>query len=128
MKKLQVLLAALLLAATTTVASAQDAPQRQGGGRPNRAAMLLQGITLTAEQQAKVDTLGQKAQADMMALRGDSTLTQDTRRAKNNEIFTKQADAIKALLTAEQKTVFEKNWTDLQARMQQQGGGRPPQL
>ena len=125
MKKLQLLFAALLLAVTTTAASAQDGPPRRGGG--NRAAALLQGITLTAEQQAKVDTLSQKVMADMQALRADTTLAQDARRAKSNELFTKQAEAIKALLTAEQKTVFEKNWTDMQARMQQQGGGRPPQ-
>jgi Spy/CpxP family protein refolding chaperone len=125
MKKLQLLFAALLLAATTTAASAQDGPPRRGGG--NRAAALLQGITLTAEQQAKVDTLSQKAMAEMQAIRADTTLAQDARRTKSGEIFNKQAEAIKALLTAEQKTVFEKNWTDVQARMQQQGGGRPPQ-
>jgi Spy/CpxP family protein refolding chaperone len=124
MKKLQLLVAALLLVVTTSAASAQDG-QRRGGG--NRAAALLQGITLTAEQQAKVDTLGQKTMADMMAMRGDTTMTPEARRAKGNELFAKQAEAIKALLTPEQKTVFEKNWADMQARMQQQGGGRPPQ-
>ena len=124
MRKLQLMFAALLLVATTTAASAQDG-QRRGGG--NRAAALLQGITLTAEQQAKIDTLSQKAMADMMALRADSTMAQDVRRQKSGEIFAKQAEAIKALLTAEQKTVFDKNLADMQARMQQAGGGRPPQ-
>jgi hypothetical protein len=37
----------------------------------------------------------------------------------------KQADELKALLTDEQKKVFEKNQADLQARMQG-GGQRPP--
>ena len=124
MRKLQLVFAALLLVATTTTASAQDG-QRRGGG--NRAAALLQGITLTAEQQAKVDTLSQKAMGDMMALRADSTMAPDVRRQKGGEIFNKQVEAIKALLTAEQKAVFDKNVADMQARMQQAGGGRPPQ-
>ena len=125
MKKLQLMFAALLLAATTTAASAQDAaPQgRRGGGNPT--GMLLQGITLTAEQQAKVDTLTQKYMADMTALRADTTVAQDARRAKSGEMRTKLFDAIKPILTAEQKTIFEKNLADMQARMQ--GGGRPPQ-
>ena len=124
MRKLQLVLAALLLVASTTAASAQDG-QRRGGG--NRAAALLQGITLTAEQQAKIDTLSQKTMADMMALRADSSMAPDVRRQKSGEMFNKQVEAIKALLTAEQKTVFEKNVADMQARMQQAGGGRPPQ-
>lgn len=127
MRKLQLLAAALLLAATTTAASAQDAGQqgqRRGG---DRTAALLQGITLTAEQQAKVDTLSAKTREAMMALRNDANLDQDARRAKSMELMTKQIESIKALLTDEQKKVLDKNVQDMQARMQQ-GGGRPPQL
>lgn len=125
MKKVQVLLAALLLAVTTTAAAAQDAPQGQRRGGGNRLAMVLQGITLTADQQAKVDTISQKAMADMQALRADTSLAMDARRAKNMELFNKQVESVKALLTDEQKKVLEKNVADMQARMQ--GGGRPPQ-
>ena len=123
MRKLSVLFAALMLVVSATTASAQDA-QRQGGGRPNRAAMLLQGITLTAEQQAKVDTIGQKATAALQAVRADTTLGEG-RRAKMMELMNKQQEDIKCLLTEEQKKVFDKNVADMQAR--QQGGGRPPQ-
>ena len=127
MKKLQLVFAALLLASTSTVAAAQEpAPQGQRRGGGDRTAALLQGITLSAEQQSKVDTLNAKVRADMQALRADAALDQDARRAKSMELMTKQMDAIKALLTDEQKKVFEKNWTDMQTRMQQ-AGGRPPQ-
>ena len=126
MRKLQLVFAALVLAATATAASAQDAaPQGRGAGRGNPTAMVFQGITLTAEQQVKVDSLTQKYMADMTALRADTTVAQDARRAKGAEMRTKLYDAIKPILTAEQKTVFEKNLADMQARMQ--GGGRPPQ-
>ena len=53
MRKLQLVLVAAMLAGTASVSSAQDAQQQAAPpqGRPNMMATLLQGITLTAEQQ-----------------------------------------------------------------------------
>jgi Spy/CpxP family protein refolding chaperone len=121
MRKLQFVLAALLLVATATTASAQE--RRSGGG--NRMTTLLQGITLTAEQQAKVDTLAQKANAAMQAVRADTALGEG-RRARIMELMDKQTEDVKCLLTDGQRKVFDKNLADLQARIQQ-SGGRPPQ-
>ena len=127
MKKLQVLAVVALLAATSTTAIAQDQQgQRRGGGDPT--AMLLQGITLSADQQAKIDSLGKKMMGEMQALRADSTMDMDARRAKSREMRSKQFEAIKVVLTDDQKKVFDKNLADMQARMQQAGGQRPPQL
>lgn len=129
MKKLQLVAVGMLLAASATVASAQEPQggQRPAGGRPNMAAMVMQGITLTAEQQTKVDSIMKANQDAMMALRQDQSLDQDARRAKSMEMRNKQMETLKALLTDEQKKVFEKNLADMQARMQQGGGQRPPQ-
>ena len=128
MKKLQLVLVAALLASGTAVASAQE-PQPQGqrpGGGGRMMAALMQGITLTAEQQTKFDAI-QKTYADArQTVMQDESLDQAARRAKMREAMTKQSDEIKGLLTDEQKKVFEKNQADMQARMQQ-GGGRPPQ-
>jgi hypothetical protein len=124
MKKLQLLVVAALLAVTSTSAFAQDG-QRRGGGDPN--AMLLQGITLSAEQQAKADSLGKNMMGEMQKMRADSTVDRETRMAKGREMRTKHMDALKAILTDEQKKVFDKNVADMQARMQQGGGQRPPQ-
>lgn len=123
MKKLQLGLVAVMLAATTSVAAAQDQQPRQQG-RPNPVAMIMQGITLTAEQQPKVDSITKKFDEDRTAIRADQTLDREARMAKSRELSTKTFDAIKALLNDEQKKVFEKNQADLQTRMQQ--GGRPP--
>ena len=123
MKKLQLLVVAALLAATSTSALAQDNPRR-GGGDPN--AMLLQGITLTAEQQAKADSLGKNMMSEMMKMRADSTVDRETRMAKGREMRMKHTEAVKAILTDEQKKILEKNVADMQARMQG-GGQRPPQ-
>lgn len=129
MKKLQLVLVAAMLAGSTSAGVAQDAQpqggQRGGGGR--MMAALMQGITLSAEQQTKFDALAKKyADARQTAMQ-DQTLDQDGRRAKMREAMTKQSDEIKALLNDDQKKVFEKNQGDMRARMQQGGGQRPPQ-
>jgi len=128
MRKVQLVLVAALLAGSVTVAAAQDAQpqggQRGGGGR--MMAALMQGITLTAEQQTKFDTIAKKYAESRQTMMQDQSVDQDARRAKMREAMTKHSDEIKALLTDEQKKVFEKNQADMQARMQQ-GGGRPPQ-
>jgi len=127
MRKLQLVLAAAMLVGGSVVATAQDPQpqgQRQGGGRGM--GMLLQGITLTAEQQTKVDTINAKYATERRTIMQDESLDQDTRRAKGRELMGKQRDELKALLTDEQKKVFDKNVEEMQARMQQGGGGRPP--
>ena len=124
MKKLQLVLVAAMLVVTTSVATAQDQPRGPGQGRPNMMAMLMNGITLTATQQAKVDSITKKYDEQRTALRGDQSMDRETRMAKNREIMTKQSDEVKAILTDEQKKVFDKNQADAAARMQ--GGGRPP--
>jgi periplasmic protein CpxP/Spy len=126
----QALLVAAMLMGISTAAIAQDPQpqggQRQGGGRGNQMAMLMQGITLSAEQQVKVDSITARNGAARRELMQDQSMDQDARRAKMREMMTKQNDEVKALLTDEQKKVFDKNVADMQARMQQ-GGGRPPQ-
>lgn len=126
MRKLQFVMAAAVLVAMAAPAIAQEPPpggMRQGGPGGNPMAMLMQGITLSAEQQAKVDSVTKKYTDVMMALRQDQTLDREARMAKNREMRTKQYDEVKTLLNDEQKKVFEKNLADMQARMPQ---GRPP--
>ncbi|HEY8175335.1 MAG TPA: hypothetical protein VIF32_06580 [Gemmatimonadaceae bacterium] len=129
MRKLQLVLVAAMLVGAASVSFAQDAQQQAAPppGRPNMMATLMQGITLSAEQQPKVDSIVKKYSEERQALRQDQSLDQDARRAKGRELMAKQSDEIKALLTDDQKKVFEKNLADAQARMQG-GGQRPPQL
>ena len=133
MKKLQVLVVATLLVGSASIATAQDPqPQGQGQGQggPTRVrgmGMLMQGITLTAEQQVKMDTIAARTQVQRQAVISDQSIEGPAKRAKIMELMNKQQEEIKAILTPEQKTVYEKNIADMQARMQQQGGGqRPP--
>ena len=127
MKKLHLVLVAIMLAASTSAAVAQDAQPQGGqrGGSGRMMAALMLGITLTADQQTKVDAITKKYAAARQTMMQDQSLDQDARRAKMREAMGKQSDEIKVLLTDEQKKVFEKNQADMQARMQG-GGQRPP--
>ena len=126
MRKLQVVALAAMLVGGSSVAVAQDAQPQGRGNRPNMMAMMMQGITLTAEQQVKVDSITKKFDDARTALRADQTLDRDARMTKSREMQTKMSEEVKALLTDDQKKVFDKNQADMQSRMQQ-GGGRPPQ-
>jgi len=130
MSKIRFVIVAALLAAAAVPAAAQDPqPQGQGGrgqGGGRMMAALFQGITLTADQQTKVDSITAKYMSVRQAAMQDQSADQDARRAKMREIMRQQSDEIKTVLTDDQKKVFEKNLEDMRARMQQ-GGGRPPQ-
>lgn len=131
MRKLQFLAAAALIAMSSTAATAQGGGgggggQGRGGMSPAQMKeMYFAGITLSAEQNTKVDSI-MKSYADLnAALRADQSMDMQARRAKMTENRTKQTDDLKAVLTDDQKKIFEKTMADMAARMQ--GGGRPPQ-
>jgi hypothetical protein len=124
MRKLITAAAAMLvLSSTTAIAQGGGGGGGGGGNRPNPMVALMAGITLSAEQQVKVDSITKKYADINTALRADASLDQAARRAKSMENRTKQNDEVKAVLTDEQKKVFDKNVADAAARMQQ----RPPQ-
>lgn len=127
-------LAAAAIALTATTAMAQGGPPGggQGGGQAmaqRQMEMMFQGITLTDEQKAKVDEIMKTAQADsrkMMeeAQASGADMRSPEMRAKRTEMTNKRNEAIKAVLTADQQTVFAKNLADMQAAMQNRQ--RPP--
>ena len=105
----------------TTVARAQE-PQGPRGNRPNMSAMLFKDITLTPAQQSKVDSIEAKYRDQMQALRNGGGDQQEMRQ-KRGELMGKQRDELKALLTDDQKKVFDKNAEDMRQQMQNR---RPP--
>lgn len=112
-----------VIVAAAALASAVPAYAQGGGGGggmqmspADRAArqkeMLFKDITLTAAQSAKVDTImlqaGAKQQGAMMAARnggGDMASMRESMQKMNAE----RNDALKALLTDEQKKKFDEN-------------------
>jgi protein CpxP len=134
MRKVQLVAAAAMLALTATSAIAQGGGGGGGGGGgQGRGGMspaqmkeaYFAGITLSAEQNTKVDTIFAKYAKANADLRADQSMDQQARRAKMQENRTKQTDELKAVLNDDQKKIFEKTMADMAARMQ--GGGRPPQ-
>jgi Spy/CpxP family protein refolding chaperone len=126
MRKLQAAVVAILLFGAASLASAQNPQGQPGQGRGpaggRQVSMLMQNITLTAEQQSKVDSITARYAAQRQELMADQSMEMEARRGKMRELMTKQLDEIKAVLTDEQKKVLEKN----QADMMQQGGARRP--
>lgn len=116
--------AALVLAASTAAAQAPGTPPAgQGQDRMARQnELLFKDITLTADQKAKIDTIQAKAREESRAMMTPGTPMDSTTRAKMADARTKQMDAIRAVLTAEQQPIFDKNL----AAMPPMGGGRRP--
>lgn len=117
-----VLSAALMALTVPAVASAQggmgggmgggNAAERQAQMR----ARMFEGITLTPEQTAKIDSI----QAGTRAKRQEMMQSGNMDRQKMMEMQQEEAKAIKALLTPEQAAIYDKN---REAMMQRRGGG-----
>ena len=121
MKKVRLAMMTLVMfLGITTVARAQE--QQGGRNRPNMSAMLFKDITLTPAQQAKVDSIEAKYRDQMQALRTAGGDPQEMRQ-KRGELMGKQRDELKAVLTDDQKKVFDKNAEDMRQQMQNR---RPP--
>jgi Spy/CpxP family protein refolding chaperone len=117
MKLRTTLASAALLALSATVALAQNPPgpppgggmgMRQGGpGR--RLQMLLNGITLTAQQQARVDSIEAKYQPQMRALFTPGQRPDSAAQARMTDLRNSENVEIRAVLTPDQQKVFDTN-------------------
>ena len=109
------MMAVAMFLGVTTVAQAQAGEQQ--GGRRNMAAMLFKDITLSPAQQAKADSIQAKYREQMQALRSGGGDQQEMR-TKGRELQEKQREELKAMLTDDQKKVFDKNVEDMRQAMQ----------
>lgn len=124
MQAIRILAAAALVLVSST-AAAQGGQGGQGGMGRNAAAqneMLFKGITLTDAQKTQIDTIQAHARTEMQALMQAGGMQDPGVREKMGEMRTKQGAAIRAVLTAEQQPIYDKNL----AEMPQGGGRRPP--
>ena len=115
----------LVLAAVVFVAPAASAQGGGGGGRGAGRGMaaLMANITLTADQQAKVDSITAKYREQMMAMRGGGP-PDSTTMAKMRETTNKQYDEIRGVLTEDQQKVFDENRKNLPTGRRGGGSGR----
>ena len=120
-------LAIALCAASASLAAAQGRPDsappggRRGGMMGGR---LLDGITLTDAQQAQLKAIREKYMPQMTALRDSLMSTgappDSAARAKMSGINTAYNEEVRAILTVDQRAIFDKNQAAAKARM------RPP--
>ena len=143
MKRLVMMfVAAVLVSGSAAVAQAQQGPGGQGqGGRggmnPQREMeVLFKDITLTADQQAKLkevqakyDPQMTKMREEMMAARQSGQPLGPEAMQKMRDLRTEQRAAMRAVLTADQQAVFDKNLAEMPQGRGMGGpppGGRPP--
>ena len=117
-------MAIALCAASASIASAQRPDSASQGGRrmgPN----LLEGITLTDQQQAQVKAIREKYAPQRMeimnAVRSSGMPPDSATRAKLMGITEAQTMEIRAILTADQQKILDKNVVDARERAK-----RPP--
>jgi Spy/CpxP family protein refolding chaperone len=115
------LCATALAAQATTPAGGQAAP---GGGNfgERRMQMLFQGITLTAQEQAKVDSIRAAYRSQLPAYT-PGTPPDSATRAKMHEVMEQENAAIRAVLTPDQQQVFDRNLAAMRAQMMQRSPG-----
>lgn len=123
--KLIRLLAAAAMALTATTAMAQGGAGGGQGGGQRMMDMMMKDITLNDVQKAKIDSIVAGARAESMKLREGlepGTQPSPELREKMTAVTTKRNEAIKAVLTPDQQTIFAKNLESMPAM----GRPRPP--
>ena len=91
-------------------------------GAPNTRSPFSKTSGLYLNRKAKTDSIQTKYREQMQALRAAGGDQQEMR-TKGREIQEKQRDELKAILTDDQKKVFDKNAEDMRQQMQNR---RPP--
>src|SRR6266702_1065056 len=110
-----------ILALAASGALAQNPPCGGGGGQrregfaARRAQMLFKDITLTPEQQAKVDSIRARYRSEMPVFAPGMPPDSATRQ-KVRELFRRQNYDIRAVLTADQQKLWDRNVAEMQAR------------
>lgn len=124
MKARTAFLVAALAAASAASAVAQNPPPGGPGGpggfAQRRMQMLLNGITLTPIQQARFDTIQAEFRAKMPAFTPGQA-PDPAAMQQRRTMMASQDSSLRAVLTAEQQTVWDRNLE--QARSMQR---RPP--
>lgn len=89
---------------------------------------LTKRLNLTTDQQAQVKAIDEDTGKQMMAVRNDTSLSQDDKRSKMTGIRKASQDKIRGVLTDDQKTKYDALLAERQQRMKDflGGQGAPP--
>jgi periplasmic protein CpxP/Spy len=120
--------ASMAVAQEDGTSDGQGAPSTQqseqgghrGMGPTQRVERLAKQLSLTSDQQAKVQGILQNQQTSMQNLRQDSSLSPQDRRTKVMDIRSAANAQIRAVLTADQ----QQKWDQMRESHQQRGRGQ----
>lgn len=116
--------AVLALAASASAAVAQQPGPPPGGmggpGGGRRMTALMNGITLTAQQQARVDSIVAGVRAQMPAFTPGQA-PDPTAMQQRRALSARQDSLVRAVLTPEQQSIWDRNLQSMP-----QFPGRPP--
>jgi Spy/CpxP family protein refolding chaperone len=94
--------------------------------RGNQVEFLTQKLNLTPDQVTQVKAIDADTMKQMNALREDTSVAQQDKRAKMMDIRKASQGKIRALLTPDQQTKFDALETEMRGRMRDRGQGGPP--
>lgn len=106
--------------ASVSAAQGQGQGRPQGEGQRGRGmgGRILEGITLTDAQKVQQKAIREKYAPQMMKLRKTAEVSgAQIDEAKMREIQNAQITELRAILTAEQQVVFDRNVVEMRARM-----------
>ena len=119
MKAIRVMaLGALLLVAGALTAHAQGGALQGQGRRSDR---LLENMMLTDAQKSRIEGIMRKYQPEVQAIQESAASGADRNEARNRFVALrdKMQPEIRAVLTPDQQSIFDKNAAELKARMEQ---------
>jgi Spy/CpxP family protein refolding chaperone len=94
--------------------------------RGNQVEFLTKKLNLTPDQVTQVKAIDEDSWKQMKALREDTSVAQQDRRAKMMDIHKASQDKIRGLLTPDQQAKFDTLQTEMRGRMRGRGEGGPP--
>ena len=121
-------LAIALCAGITSVGAAQGQPEPSKQGRGgSMGGKLLKDITLTDAQKEQVKVIREKYLPQLVQLRKAAQAVgtpDEANRAQMTDLQNKQAAEIRAILTADQQAIFDRNLAEMKSHSGHQKPGR----
>jgi Spy/CpxP family protein refolding chaperone len=107
--------------AAPTPPASGDQPKHERRGPGDMMERAAKDLNLTADQQAKWKAIGEEEHTAMKALRDDTSVAKEDKRAKGMEINKTYGDQRRAILTPDQQAKFD----EMRAKMRERGPRGP---
>ncbi|GGA64259.1 hypothetical protein GCM10011507_14840 [Edaphobacter acidisoli] len=101
-------------------------PQGRRGGGERDLKRMTKELNLSSDQVSQIKAFNEDSRKQMMALRDDSSLSQDDRRSKMMDIRKASQDKIRGVLNDDQKTKYDAMLADRRGHRRDGNGEAPP--